>query len=399
MKPFWSTRAAAPVVWAPLLGALLALTPAACSDKHPPHAADPNGHDVVTTKAQEHNASGPPGPAGATLSRVRTHPVARQSLALQLALVGSVAYNPDRVALVGPLVAGRVATLSAKNGSTVTRGELLAEIESPEAGQAMAQFITAGARSRAAKAQLARERELAQKRISSVRDLEVAEAQAAQVQAELGAAEELLQALGLEAVGAKATHRGRVPLRSPIDGVVVARYVKLGQAVERGTDAFLVADLSSLWVELEIFERDLERVEVGQQVELRTESLPGRTFAAKVAFVEPTVDAKTRTTNLRLELDNPERLLHPGQFVTAHVGNDAADARGHLAVLAVDRAAVQTLSGEPIVFVRRGQDYVARKVTLGVRDGRWVEVTSGLTEGEEVAVEGAFLLKAQRTLR
>lgn len=398
MKQFWSTRAAAPLACAPLLGALLAITPAACHDKHAPHAGDGNGASAASTQAQEHNAT-TPGTAGATLSRVRTYPVARQSLALQLALVGSVAYNPDRVALVGPLVAGRVATLSAKNGSTVTRGELLAEIESPEAGQAMAQFITAGARSRAAKAQLARERELAQKRISSVRDLEVAEAQAAQVQAELGAAEELLQALGLEAVGAKATHRGRVPLRSPIDGVVVARYVKLGQAVERGTDAFLVADLSSLWVELEIFERDLERVEVGQQVELRTESLPGRTFAAKVAFVEPTVDAKTRTTNLRLELDNPERLLHPGQFVTAHVGNDAADARGHLAVLAVDRAAVQTLSGEPIVFVRRGQDFAARKVTLGVRDGRWVEVTSGLTEGEEVAVEGAFLLKAQRTLR
>lgn len=337
--------------------------------------------------------------SSATQARVRAHPVAKQELALHLSLVGSVAYNPDRVALVGPLVAGRVATLAAKNGTTVARGQLLAEIESPEAGQAMAQFITAGARSRAAKAQLGREQELAQRHISSLRDLEVADAQAAQAQAELGAAEELLQALGLEAAGVQKRRRGRVPLRSPIDGIVVARYVKLGQAVERSTDAFLVADLSSLWVELEIFERDLERVHVGQTVELRTESLPGQVFAATVAFVEPTVDFKTRTTNLRLELDNAAHLLHPGQFVTAHVGDNAAEDRGRAGVLAVERAAVQTLNGGPVVFVAEHGAYVARKVGLGLRDERWVEVTSGLTEGEQVVVEGAFLLKAQQTLR
>lgn len=337
--------------------------------------------------------------SSATQARVRAHPVVKQALALHLSLVGSVAYNPDRVALVGPLVAGRVATLAAKNGTTVARGQLLAEIESPEAGQAMAQYITAGARSRAARAQLGREQELAQRHISSVRDLEVADAQAAQAQAELGAAEELLQALGLEAAGAQNRHRGRVPLRSPIDGIVVARYVKLGQAVERSTDAFLVADLSSLWVELEIFERDLERVHVGQTVELRTESLPGQVFAATVAFVEPTVDFKTRTTNLRLELDNAAHLLHPGQFVTAHVGDSATENRGRAGVLAVERAAVQTLNGEPVVFVAERGGYVARKVGLGLRDERWVEVTSGLTEGEQVVVEGAFLLKAQQTLR
>lgn len=329
---------------------------------------------------------------------VRTRAVAKQLLAPHLALVGSVAYNPDRVALVGPLVAGRIVSLAAKSGTQVAKGQLLGELESPEAGQAMAQFITAGARSRAAQAQLARERELAQKHISSARDLELAEAQAAQVQAELAAAEELLQALGLEAEGNHRGRRGRVPLRAPLAGVVIERYVKLGQAVERGTDAFLVADLSSLWVELEIFERDLQHVYRGQQVELRTESLPGRVLQATVTFVEPTVDFKNRTTNLRLELDNGEGLLHPGQFVTAHVGGGAKGTQAP--VLAVPRAALQVIDGHDVVFVcDQDQHFAARLVSLGQRDEHDVEVVTGLREGEQVVVEGAFLLKAQQILR
>lgn len=318
-------------------------------------------------------------------------------LSAKLELVGSVVYNPDHVASVGPLVSGRVATLEAKNGTSVKRGQLLGEVESPEAGQAMAQFITAHARSRAAQAQWAREKDLAKKHITSARDLEVAEAQAAQAEAEYRAAEELLQALGLEGQGSKSTARGRVPLRSPIDGVVISRFVTLGQAVERGTDAFLVADLSQLWVELEIYEKDLERVHVGQEVELRTDSLPGQMFAAKVAFVEPIVNVKTRTSNTRLELNNTEHLLRPGQFVTARLaGGGSAVSRE---VLAVERASVQSINGHDVLFVDKDGTYEPRPVTLGLHDDAFVEVIAGLSAGEKIVVQGAFLLKANLSLR
>jgi cobalt-zinc-cadmium efflux system membrane fusion protein len=348
---------------------------------------------VDAPTSQPANAAKPPPGANA----IRNKTVGLRPLQSRLELVGSVAYDPDHIALVGPLVAGRMAMLAAKSGTPVKKMQLLAEVESPEAGQAMAQYITAAARKHAALAQLARERELGQKHISSARDLEVAEAQATQVHAELRAAEELLQALGIEPQNIRPSQRGRVPLRSPIDGVVVNRFVTLGQAVERGTDAFYVADLSHLWVELEIYEKDLNHVYVGQAVELRTESLPGRTFAAKVAFLEPTVDVKTRTTNMRLELINTDHLLRPGQFVTAHMGpsNDDQNAM----VLAVERSALQTLDGHDVVFVQTGDHHEARVVTLGQCDDQFVEITSGITLGESVAVEGAFLLKARQTLR
>lgn len=338
------------------------------------------------------------GAAQDPLSAVHVKAVGHHGLSAQLELVGSVVYDPDHVALVGPLVSGRIASLAAKSSTKVRRGQLLAEVESPEAGQAQAQWITTRARLRAAQAQLARERELAQKHISSARDLELAEAQAAQEKAENDAAQERLQAFGLSA-DANAPHilGGRVPLRSPIDGIVVTRYVSLGQAVERATDAFLVADLSRLWVQLEIYEKDLERVHVGQHVELRTESLPGQVLPAKVAFIEPVVDLKTRTANIRLEFVNAEAALRPGQFVTARITQNSGDTERM--VLAIERSALQTLGNKQIVYVQTPTGFVARPISVGLHDATFIEVTAGLDEGEMVVVEGAFLIKANQAQR
>lgn len=353
-----------------------------------------NRNDPKTSHAQ---AQSPQTGDASLHSALRVSPVTARALHSHLELVGSVAYDPDHIALVGPLVSGRVAVLHAESGTLVQKDQLLAEIESPEAGQAMAQFITSSAREHAATAQLARERELTRKRISSARDLEVAEAQEIEVRAERRAAEELLVALGLDPTARKMAQRGKVPLRSPIDGLVVNRFVTLGQAVNRGTDAFFVANLSRLWVELEIYEKDLNHVFVGQEVELRTENMPGQTFAAKVAFLEPTVDLKTRTTNMRLEVDNSQKLLRPGQFVNAHIG--ASNNEGNVPVLSVERSAVQQLDGRDVVFVKTNEGYKPRAVTLGAPGDQFIEVIHGLAAGEMVVYEGAFLLKAQQTLR
>ena len=134
-------------------------------------------------------------------------------------------------------------------------------------------------------------------------------------------------------------------------------------------------------------------VRVGQKVELRTEALPGRVLPARVAYVSPIVDDKTRTANVRIELDNRRGELRPGQFVTARlIGDTDAVARE---VLAVPRRAVQTVDGKPIVFVKDGTRFAERHVELGAAAGDLVEIKSGLGEGDAVAAEGAFLLKSE----
>jgi membrane fusion protein, heavy metal efflux system len=328
---------------------------------------------------------------------IATRKAARLPLAADLRIVGSVASDEDHYAVVGPLVAGRIVTLKAGLGDNVKRGQVLAEVESAEVGQAQAAFLSARARAGAAEANLRREKELSSQRISSQRELEVAEAQAVSEAAELRAATERLRALGLSPgdvaslTGAGGTG-GRVPLRAPIDGTVVSRTVTLGQAVERATDAFKIVNLAKLWVLLDLYEKDLNRVRVGQKAELSTEAHPGEVFHARVGYVNPLIDEKTRTAHVRIELDNPGGKLRPGQFVTARLVGDGASP---VEALAVPRSAVQAVEGRSVVFVRGPSGFARRAVELGASGGDLVEIRQGVAEGEEVVTDGAFLLKSE----
>lgn len=329
---------------------------------------------------------------------IKTVRVGMASLTADVQVVGSVSFDQDHYAVVGPLVEGRVTRLRAGVGDQVRAGQVLAEIESAEVGQAQATYLTARARGGAAEANLNRERELTAQHISSVREREVAEAQAISERAEIKAATERLHAFGLgdveiRALDTGAATGGRIPLKAPIAGTVVERLVTLGQAVQRASDAFKIIDLSHLWVQLDLYEKDLRRVHVGQKVELRTEARPGEVFHASLAFINPIIDEKTRTAHVRIAFDNPHRKLSPGQFVSATLLGDP----GHAPVeaLAVPRQAIQTVDGKSLVFVKTKAGFERRFVELGLSGGDLVEVRSGVAEGDDVATDGAFLLKSE----
>lgn len=322
--------------------------------------------------------------------------VQRQRLARDVEVVGSVDLAPNYHAQIGPLIAGRIVSIKGQVGDRVRAGQVLAELESFEVGQAQAAYLTARATSMAAQANLRRERELAERKVSSERERELAEAAAITEQAQLAAATQRLRALGLRQVDIKQINEDRagiVPLYSPIDGTIIARTISLGQSVQPATDAFSVANLNQLWVTLELFEKDLPYVHADQRAEIRTEVYPGKSFPARVAYVGQVISEKTRTAPVRIEFDNQEGQFRPGQFVTATLQGDPSRVRSE--VLAVPRKAVLTVEGKPLVFVQEGGGFVKRAVELGASGGGLVEVRSGLAAGEKVAVDGGFLLKSE----
>jgi cobalt-zinc-cadmium efflux system membrane fusion protein len=339
-------------------------------------------------------------PAGAGgQNPVRTAPAALVRLARDIQVIGTVAPDQDHFAVVGPLVSGRVAKLNSGVGDRLRRGQIIAEIESAEVGEARASLIAAKARYAAAETNLRRETDLAERRISSSRERELAQAQWETDKAGVRAAAERLRAIGLSNSDIEAIDRmdlgGRVPMRSPIDGTVIERTITLGQAVERATDAFRIADLSHLWVNLDLYEKDLSRVRVGQEVEVRAEAFPGEVFRGRVAYVVPVIDEATRTAKVRLEFENRHQgQLSLGQLVTARIVGDGH--RGAPEVLAVPRDAVERVEGRPVVFVaREAGAFQQRVVELGASGGELVEIRTGLAAGELVAVDGAFLLKSE----
>lgn len=368
-----------------LLGWVLKPAPAAPLPA-PLRETAPPGAIALPTEAKRNN------PIDTTL-------VQPTKLARDVEVVGSVAFDQDQFAQVGPLIAGRVVSLSARIGDKVSAGQVLAEIESAEVGQAQGAYLSARATSRAAQANLKREVDLLRDRATSERNMEVAQAHAITEQANLSAAMQRLLAIGLRAEDIRALEAGkvsagRVPLLAPLAGTVIKREVTLGEAVQPAKDAFSVANLERLWVQLDLFEKDLAAVNVDQAVELRTEVVPGRVFKARVAFMGHVIDERTRTTPVRIEFHNEQGLMRPGQFVTATLRGDKD--RVTTEVLAVPRKAVLLVEGKPVVFIAAPDGTFARRaVEMGISGGGLVEIRSGLSSGERVATDGAFILKSE----
>ncbi|MDB4990286.1 MAG: putative Co/Zn/Cd efflux system rane fusion protein [Myxococcaceae bacterium] len=323
--------------------------------------------------------------------------VDKQALKPTLRLVGSVNFDADEVADVGARIEGRVSRMFVSAGDEVKRGDRLVEIESNELGAALAALLSGRANLIAADVHEKRETELARQQLSSAPVVERARAEAKALRAELNGATQRLLAMGFspeEIARIEAGHGPRsITLRAPIAGEVVDRYAMLGQVVGPTEPILKIADLDHLWVELDVFERDLGLVADGNTAEIESETHPGKTFHGHVTHIDATVDTTTRTSHVRVEVDNPERQLRPGQFVHARLATEG-DAR---AVLGVPRSAVLQVEGEPAVFValEGANTYLARPVELGIAAGDWVEITRGLIEGDRVVTEGAFVLKSE----
>ena len=209
---------------------------------------------------------------------------------------------------------------------------MLAEIESAELGQAQAALISARAHAEAATANEKREKELAEAHISSNREAELAGANAVSARAELVAAEQRVRALG----GSPDGTAGILRLASPIAGKVIERNVSRGQSVEATHTAFRVADLSRVWIQLAVFERQLAAIHKGDQVDLSPQSDAERKVKGNVAYVGDVIDLETRTAPVRVVVDHPEVPLRPGQSLLAKIHTSAPVA----ASLVVPRDAV-----------------------------------------------------------
>lgn len=318
---------------------------------------------------------------------VKTVTARRTQITPVVKVVGTVTFDPEHVAAVGTRIRGVVKRLRRFEGDTVKAGEVLAEIDSAELGQAQASVTMIEAQRRAAELNATRERDLAGRQLSTAREAEVAIAHLDEHRAMLVAARQKVAALGGEGGGAFGVHL----LRAPIAGTVVERHLSAGQSVEDNLVAYRVAHLDWLWIELAVFEKSLGGIRRDDLVEIRLadqeQALEGR-----VAYVGDEIDRDTRSASVRVKVDNRGRALRPGQSVAARI-HASGPAR---AALSVPSGAVTYVDGKPTVFVAEGDHRVTpTEVVLGATDGREQEILSGLVEGASVVSEGVFALKSE----
>lgn len=176
-------------------------------------------------------------------------------------------------------------------------------------------------------------------------------------------------------------------LKTMIAGTVIAKHITLGESASRDRAPFVVADLSTVWLDLFLYQRDLDRVSVGQRL---LECEPGGAGSGRIDYISPVVDETTRTALARVVLDNADGRWRPGMFVTAEIETDR-----FLAPVAVPRSALFTLDGETVVFTADEHGFAAREVQVGRGDRDRVELVFGLAPGETYVAEGGFTLKSE----
>jgi cobalt-zinc-cadmium efflux system membrane fusion protein len=348
----------------------------------PAHSADTpriDGQDIRYSKAF------------AERSGIKISPVVTANLVPVINAVGTMDFDPEHVAAVGARLKGLVTRVAKFEGDSVDVGTLLAVIESPDLGEAQANVSTLQAQKVAADLNLKREKELAEKKLSTAREAELAAADAQRSDNLLAAARQKVAAIA--GMGSRSTRFGEHELRSPIQGTVVERKVSPGQAVGGDLVAFRLANTEHLWVAVDVFEKNIGFVKVGDQVDLSPLATPGRTFEGRVARVGAVIDAETHTAPVRVEIDNKEGLLRAGQAVDARIHGSAG---GQRTSTLVPTTAITFVDGKPTVFVVTGEGTVrVVSVETGFNDGPRTEVRSGVTPGQKVVSEGIFALKSE----
>jgi cobalt-zinc-cadmium efflux system membrane fusion protein len=328
-------------------------------------------------------------PDSAQLGAIVTD-VAKPAGANVLRLPGRLAWDEDKTVRIFPAFAGRVVKIFVKPGDTVKAGQTLAQLASPDFGQAQADARKAASDFALTQKNLARVRELVAGGVAPQRDLQAAESEYARAQAELARASGRVRLYGSTAQSVDQTFA----LKSPIAGTVVERSINPGQELRsdlmlgNGAPMFVITDPSRLWLFLDATERDLRLLRSGETLALRTDAYPQETFPAVIEAISHSVDPQTRTIKVRGSLANPHDRLKGEMFVTAEL--ETAPAAG----IVVPAKAVFLQGTRHFVFVEeeRGR-YAHVEVQIGSESGGALVVTEGLREGQRVVVDGNLFLQ------
>lgn len=333
-------------------------------------------------------------------------------LSAQIRTTGIVGPNETRVTRIRALSSGVITSVMVRKGDRVNEGQPLLTYDNVDLGQTEAEYRGAvamleRARSDAEVARLALERADRLLQIGGIAEAEhqrrkaehaaalgtvrSSEAQLANLRQKLtrfGMSEAAVKDLG---AAGDASSGPRSTLRAPFAGVVLEVQAVNGETVSADRELATVADLSTVWIQGDVYERDLAVIVEGREARVFVDAYPDQPLSCRITYVSDLLDPTTRTAKVRCELKNPGRRLRLQMFARMEIPSGAPRE-----TLAIPRAALQQIDGEPSVFVRTGEaSFERRPVKLGVTTDEWAEVQSGLQRGDRVVTTGAVMLKSR----
>jgi cobalt-zinc-cadmium efflux system membrane fusion protein len=327
----------------------------------------------------------------AQLGQLHIEELSTRAPAASIKATGTVEFNGDRMAKVLPPVPGQVQDLAVNLGDTVRKDGVLFALSSREVAAAIAEHVTSRNDLELAQKTFAMTQDLFDHQAASRIALQQSRAELEKASAKVKQSEESLRVLGLQGDLDAPTLQARIQVRAPIAGTVIERNVTNGQFV--GPDAqqplITIADLSNVWVQADIFERDLRNISVGQKADVTTAAYPDAHFRAQVSLIGSTVDAQTRTAKVRFLVANPDARLKPGMFTSTSLF--LPESTGALTVPA---KAVFVENSHSFTYVQvAAREFKRRRIETVTSDSDRLRVLSGLEPGERVVSDGVLLLR------
>jgi Cu(I)/Ag(I) efflux system membrane fusion protein len=320
-------------------------------------------------------------PTQRVMANVATVEAKKSSFTKEINAVGIVQFDQSRQAKVTAWIAGRIDRLNVSTvGAFVSKERPVAEVYSPDLLSTQQEYLLA----------IKSRDQLKNSPIPSI---------AGSGEGLVSSARQRLMLFGVkESQIAELERAGkpniRLPIYTPLSGVVIEKMVQQGQYVNTGDVLFNIADLSRVWVEVEVYENEFPNIHLGQQVEIRSQSFPGRPFSGRIAYIYPFLDPKTRTVKARVEMANPGMKLKPDMFVNAIIKVPLGSA------IVVPVTAVMDTGKRQVVWVESSPGmFEPRDVQVGQQSDDKMQILSGLKPGDKVAVSGAYLIDSESQLK
>jgi cobalt-zinc-cadmium efflux system membrane fusion protein len=315
-----------------------------------------------------------------------------------LRLTGAVAYNGFKTTPVITQVSGKVSRVVVVPGQKVAQGTPMLYVSSPDYSQLRTNYLKAKDAYALAEKAYARAKDLYEHKAIAEQVLEQAASADVQAGGDLASAQAALKVLGITDPDAlvKAPPSFEVPVPAPINGLVVEQDVAVGQLIQPGaTQCFMISDTSNVWVLVNVYQKDLPSVRVGDAVTIQTDAYPD-TFHGRISYVAASLDPTTRTLQARIDTNNPGEKLKKDMFVTATV--NAGKIANAIAV--PDSAVLRDSENQPFVYAEVSANQFGRRaVTLGQSQNGQTEITSGVKAGERVVGDGSLFLQFANSLQ
>jgi membrane fusion protein, heavy metal efflux system len=332
------------------------------------------------------------------MSHVQVLTVQPTTLTRSLRLTGAVAYNSFRTTPVITQVSGPVSRVVVVPGQKVIQGEPMLYVASPDYSQLRTNYLKAKDAYALAQKANARAQDLYQHHAIAEQNVEQAQSAEVQASGDLVAAQAALKVMGVSDPDAlvKAPPSFEVPVKAPIGGLVVEQDVSAGQLIQPGTtQCFMISDVSTVWVLVNVYQKDLPYVRVGDQVTIQTDTYP-EVFHGRIAYVAASLDPSTRTLQARIETNNPGEKLKKDMYVVATVNAGMIQN----AIALPDAAVLRDTENQPFVYAGASSNKFGRRsVTLGESLNGQTEITSGLKAGDRVVGNGSLFLQFANSLQ